>query len=233
SAAEFRKPRPARRLPSPDEVHQRLRQYGQEHVLAWWDQLDDSQRGRLLDDVWSLDLEQLRELYRRRDETYTPPSAERIAPVPVVRLAADDRGARRLGEEALRRGEVAVLLVAGGQGSRLGFDKPKGMFPVSPVTQKSLFRVHAEKVLALQRRFGRPVPFLVMTSPATHVNTEAFFAEHRYFGLPKDEVTFFRQGTMPALDMATGKLLLAGPGELFLSPNGHGGTLTALADSGL
>src|SRR5438132_10116436 len=72
-----------------------------------------------------------------------------------------------------------------------------------------------------------------MTSHATHEETQAFFAEHAYFGLPAEEVSFFRQGTMPALDLATGRLLLDAPGRLFTSPNGHGGTLTAMADSGL
>src|SRR5262249_9454643 len=135
--------------------------------------------------------------------------------------------------EALRRGEVAALVVAGGQGSRLGFEHPKGLYPIGPVSDKSLFQIHAEKVLALQRRHKAAVPFLVMTSPATHAETEQFFSEHSYFGLPVEEVYFFSQGTMPALDLATGRLLLEAPGRLFASPNGHGGTLTALADSGL
>ena len=122
--------------------------------------------------------------------------------------------ARRRGEEALRRGEVAVLLVAGGQGSRLGFEHAKGMYPIGPVSQKSLFQIHAEKVLALSRKYGKPIPLLIMTSPATHDETTAYFAENHNFGLPADDLWFFTQGTMPALDLATGKLLLAGPGEL-------------------
>ena len=149
------------------------------------------------------------------------------------RFAGQSALCPRLGEEALRAGEVAVLVVAGGQGTRLGFDHPKGLFPIGPVSNKSLFQIHAEKVLALRRRYGAAVPLLVMTSQATHAATEAFFAENRYFGLPKEEVHFFRQGTMPALDLATGKLLMEAPGRLFLSPDGHGGTLTALASSGL
>jgi UDP-N-acetylglucosamine/UDP-N-acetylgalactosamine diphosphorylase len=107
------------------------------------------------------------------------------------------------------------------------------MFAIGPVTNKSLFQIHAEKVLALSRRYGKAVPFLVMTSPATHAETEAFFAEHRSFGLDPHEVFFFCQGTMPALDMATGRVLLESRSRLFASPNGHGGTLTALAESGL
>jgi UDP-N-acetylglucosamine/UDP-N-acetylgalactosamine diphosphorylase len=101
------------------------------------------------------------------------------------------------------------------------------------VSGATLFQIHAEKVLALSRKFGKPVPFLVMTSPATHEETVAFFHENKSFGLAEGQVHFFTQGTMPALDETTGKVLLEAPGKLFLSPNGHGGTLTALAESGL
>ena len=123
--------------------------------------------------------------------------------------------------------------MAGGQGSRLGFEHPKGMYAIGPVTGKSLFQIHAEKVLALRHRYGRPVPLLVMTSHTNDAETRAFFQEHGNFGLPDDELIFFTQGTMPAVDLATGKLLMESRGRLFTSPNGHGGTLTALADRGL
>ena len=132
----------------------------------------------------------------------------------------------------MRRGEVAALVVAGGQGTRLGFDKPKGLFPVGPAGE-SLFQLIAGQVADLSRRYGRPLPLLVMTSPATDAETRAFFAASRDFGLAPGQVRFFEQGTMPAVDLATGGLLLEAPGRLALSPNGHGGTLTALADSGL
>ena len=217
----------------PEDLRQGLRQYSQEHTLAWWDRLTDAERRGLVDQLRGLDLEALQKLYTERDTVFAVPAPERIAPIPVIRLGDDSRAARQRGEEALVRGEVAVLLVAGGQGSRLGFEYPKGMFAIGPVSGHSLFQIHAEKVLALRRRYGRPVPFLVMTSPATDAETRSFFAEHGNFGLPTDEVFFFCQGTMPALDMQTGKLLMEGPGKLFTSPNGHGGTLTALADTGL
>jgi UDP-N-acetylglucosamine/UDP-N-acetylgalactosamine diphosphorylase len=209
----------------------RLRGHRQEHVLTGWDGLSLGDRVSLVEQLAGIDFAELEALYRRKDEPHAVlPPRERIAPLPVE---APSDAARAVGEEALRRGEVAALLVAGGQGTRLGFDKPKGMYPVGPVSRMSLFQVHAEKVLALSRKYGKPVPFLVMTSPATHADTEAFFAEHRFFGLPESQVTFFQQGTMPALDLATGRLLLEKPGQVFLGPNGHGGTLTALAESGL
>jgi UDP-N-acetylglucosamine/UDP-N-acetylgalactosamine diphosphorylase len=105
------------------------------------------------------------------------------------------------------------------------------MFPIGPVSRKTLFQIHAEKILALRRRFGVRIPFLVMTSPATEKATEAFFKQHKFFHLAPSDVWFFCQGTMPALDLATGRLLVEPPGRLCLSPNGHGGTITGLFDS--
>jgi UDP-N-acetylglucosamine/UDP-N-acetylgalactosamine diphosphorylase len=217
----------------PDVLRDRLRRFGQEHVLRWWPELADAERDALIAQLQWLDLGQLLQLYAHRDETFQLPPVEAIAPVPVAQLHPGDRATHQLGEEALRRGAVAALVVAGGQGSRLGFEHPKGMFPISPVRNKTLFELHAEKLLALARRYGRPLPLLVMTSPATHDETVANFRAHDHFGLLPAEVTFFCQGTMPALDMATGKLLLEERGRLFASPNGHGGVLLALADMGL
>src|SRR5437588_1148104 len=114
-------------MPSvPADLHERLRHYQQEHVLAWWDQLTEAQQTSLLDQVQALDLDQLCRLYGERDHAYPLPAPETITPIPVVQLgeiAKDDvrsKHIRELGETALRRGEVAALVVAGGQGSRLG-----------------------------------------------------------------------------------------------------------------
>ena len=216
------------------ELRRKLQHYGQEHVLAWWDQLNEDERRQLIEQLLSIDLEQLTQLYAAREHTYRVPDSSRIKPIDIVPADAPDNAAmRQVGEEALRRGEVATLVVAGGQGSRLGFDHPKGMYPIGPISRKSLFQIHAEKVLALGRRYGKQPPFLLMTSPATDAETRQFFAQQAYFGLPGEEVFFFCQGTMPALDLETGKLLLEAPGRLFLSPDGHGGVLTALKKSGL
>jgi UDP-N-acetylglucosamine/UDP-N-acetylgalactosamine diphosphorylase len=218
----------------PADLVARLREHSQDHVLRYWGRLDADQRRQLVADLERVDLAELCTLYERRDQKAVVPAADRIAPLPrpshdAARLAAHGRR----GEEAFRGGEVAFLLVAGGQGTRLDFHRAKGAFPVGPVSHKSLFQIHAEKVLALRRRFGRDFPLLVMTSPATDAETRTFFAEHGHFGLPPDAVWFFCQGTMPALDLATGRLLLEAPGRLFVSPDGHGGCLTALAKSGL
>ena len=215
----------------PDPLDRLLRGRGQEHVLAGWDALLPARRVAFAAELDALDFDDLEALFARRDEAAAVlPPRDRIRPIPVEEPSD---AARATGEAALRRGELAALVVAGGQGSRLGFTQPKGLFPVGPVSGATLFSIHAEKVLALSNRYGKPVPLLVMTSPATHDETVAYFAAERHFGLNPERVHFFTQGTMPALDLATGRLLLEAPGELFLSPNGHGGTLTALADSGL
>jgi UDP-N-acetylglucosamine/UDP-N-acetylgalactosamine diphosphorylase len=132
----------------------------------------------------------------------------------------------------LKAGKVAALLVAGGQGTRLGFDHPKGLYQVGPVSGASLFQILLEKVLATGRRYGVAVPLYLMTSPATHAETLEFLAANDRFGLPESDVHVFCQGTMPAVDAESGRLLLDSPGSLALSPDGHGGMLAALGRSG-
>ena len=218
---------------APAELARRLEAHGQAHLLAGWSSLTAGQREAFFAQLAGVDFAELDRLYARRAEPHARLDPAAVAPVPVEDGAAIGPDSARVGEECLCRGEVAALVVAGGQGSRLGFDKPKGLFPVGPVSGATLFRLHAEKVLALSRRYGAPVPLLVMTSSATTADTRAYFEAEGFFGVPESQVTFFEQGTMPAIDEATGRLLLSGPGELNLSPNGHGGTLTALADTGL
>ncbi len=139
---------------------------------------------------------------------------------------------RRRGNEALAAAEVGVILVAGGQGTRLGFDHPKGMFPIAPLSGRSLFQIHVEKIRAVGRRHGVRVPLYLMTSPATHAETADFLARHERFGLAEDDLQIFCQGTMPAVDAASGRILLEAPGRLAVSPDGHGGMLAAFARSG-
>jgi UDP-N-acetylglucosamine/UDP-N-acetylgalactosamine diphosphorylase len=122
--------------------------------------------------------------------------------------------------------------VAGGQGSRLGFEGPKGCFGVTPVQKKSLFEVFAHRILAAQRRYGVVLPWVLMTSPANDWATREFFESHEFFGLKKDQVFFFSQGMLPATDARTGELLLEAPDRLALSPDGHGGAIKGLLKSG-
>lgn len=139
------------------------------------------------------------------------------------------RAMRERGEQWLRAGKVAVVVVAGGQGSRLGFDAPKGMFPFGPITGKSLYQWFCEQLQVLRIRYAQPIPYAIMTSDATHAETRSFFEQHRYFGLPEDDVQLFQQSSLPAVDIDSQRVLFAAPDQLALSPDGHGGMLTALA----
>ena len=218
----------------PEVIRLTLQQHGQEHVLAWWDRLDEIRRQHLLRDLQRIDFAEVQSLYARREQKESLPERARIQSLPHPSFdQAQAHAFRARGEEALRRGEVAFLVVAGGQGTRLGFNHPKGMFLIGPVSHKSLFQIHAEKILALRQRYQVALPFLIMTSPATDEETRQFFAARQFFGLPQDDIWFFCQGTMPAVDLRTGRLCFEKPGMLCLSPNGHGGTLTGLRDSGL
>ncbi len=219
---------------------QQLVAAGQQHVLYFYDELAPDAREQLDRQLSGVDLHLLHQL---TNNTHAAPDwaamARRATPPPAVRL--EDReaafisaaAARRAGEEVLRAGRAAAILVAGGQGTRLGFDHPKGMFPLGPVSGHALFQILIEKVVATARRYNASVPLYVMTSPATHEETVAYLTAHDRFGLPADDLRVFCQGTMPAVDAATGKLILAAKDSLALAPDGHGGMLEAMNRSGV
>ena len=164
--------------------------------------------------------------------------ARRASPPPAFRLGQpNERGittdqAHQRGQQALAAGQVGVILVAGGQGTRLGSDQPKGMFPVGPVSGASLFQILIEKIIARSRMAGMRIPLYLMTSPATHRETLSYLRANENFGLAQEDLKEFCQGTMPAVDCRAGRLLLSAKHELALSPDGHGGMLRALAGSG-
>ena len=219
-----------------DGLRRRFAEHGQEHVFQFWDALDAAARDRLARQAESIDLAALD---RVREDTarLLAPGSRTLAPAPVVRLperggdASSWRAAVELGDELLASGAVGVMVVAGGQGTRLGFDGPKGTFPIGPVTTRSLFELQAQKIRGVGRRFGRPVPWYVMTSRATDASTRSFFERSDWFGLPKDDVFVFCQGMVPALDF-DGRLLLEQPDRIAEAPDGHGGSIPALAASG-
>lgn len=213
--------------------------HNQQHLLAFWDELNDQQRASLAEQIEAIDFAQLAKLYSGGHDESDGGRIERAAlPGNLVTLESSSDietwgEARKLGEQALAAGRVGVILVAGGQGTRLGFPHPKGMFPVGPVSGNTLFQILVEQVIARSGRSGKPIHYYVMTSDATHDETVAFFEEKNCFGLERQHVHFFKQGNMPAVDRASGKVLLAAKDSIAKSPDGHGGMLQALAKSGL
>ena len=214
------------------EASGKLASCGQEHLLAYWKELSKKERSALLEQIAAIEPEDLRRCSEALGRDGNVPDSSKGKAPKVARL----RGAALLkaiaaGEKELRKGRVAALLVAGGQGSRLGYDGPKGCYPVGPISGAPLFYFHARKILARSIRYGAPIPFYVMTSEANNAATVACFEENDYFGLDPENVFFFTQGMWPGMTK-DGKIILDAPGHIFMSPDGHGGLLAALKRSG-
>ncbi len=221
-----------------DQLFEKLKVHGQEHLVRFWNELSETQRSALADQIERIDFPRIAHLFADRDKASEVVELVDRAGEPAAMRLGDQKNrfspesAIGRGADALTGGRVAVLLVAGGQGTRLGFEHPKGMFPIGPVSKCSIFQIHVEKVVAAARRYGAPVPLYIMVSPATDLETRKFFAENENFGLPETDFRIFCQGTMPAIDDQTGKILLADRGQIALSPDGHGGALAALQAGG-
>ena len=211
---------------------------GQGHVFAFFNELSAEQRQQLLEQAAEIDLAEIAHL----NATLLGQGAAKVdlgdlSPAPYEKLPENGGDlsqwatAKAAGEAALRAGQVAAFTVAGGQGTRLGYDGPKGTFPVTPVKRKTLFQVFAEKISAASRRYGKNIHWFIMTSHVNHAATEAFFVENNFFGLPQTHVHLFRQGRMPAVGF-DGKILLETKSSIAMSPDGHGGSLRALERSG-
>lgn len=214
----------------------------QSHLLAHWDRLTDAQRDALGQEILSIDFASLeREVIggglqgdSRVDWGEVAGRAE--SPEAVRLSTADAEQLQRAdveGAEAIAAGKVAMILVAGGQGTRLGFDQPKGMFPIGPVSGRTLFQMHVDSLRGAMRRFGVSIPLLIMTGPSTDGPTREYFQANGNLGLGPEELIFFEQGTMPAIDAESGRVLMESQGSIALSPDGHGGILRALEQNGL
>ncbi|MDR2850282.1 MAG: UTP--glucose-1-phosphate uridylyltransferase, partial [Verrucomicrobiota bacterium] len=177
-----------------EQAKQVLEKNGQAHVLRCWDGLAAAAREALLAQIEDIDFG---EVARMRKLLKSKAGAVSAAPrpAPVMKWRASDYAvAFAEGENQLRKGRVAVLLVAGGQGSRLGYEGPKGAYGIGPVTGMPLFYFHARKIVRLMRLYGKPVPFYIMTSDVNDAATRACFEDHGYFGLNPADVIFFKQG---------------------------------------
>ena len=221
-----------------DEIRALLENHDQQHVLQFWDEISAEDREHLLGQVQQIDFGQLAELVAGSDHaTDWGALAERAELPPAISLQEFKSGdkfeqADATGRTALRHGNVAMVLTAGGQGSRLGFDHPKGMFPIGPISNRSLYQIMIEHLMARARQFDTRIPLYIMTSPPTHQQSMDYLESHHYFGYDRDDVQLFCQGVMPAVD-DQGKLMLSTKGSLFVSPDGHGGTVDALEKNGI
>ena len=212
---------------------------GQEQILRFAGELTDEELQTFTASLEEIDWEKLpglaAEYVLKRPETNIPEDLTPASYYPASPVTGAEkelyRQAEELGTELLRTGKVCCLTVAGGQGTRLGFDGPKGTYPIGPVTSRTLFEYFAGSIRRAGEKYGHKIPWYIMTSPINREATEKYFRSNGLFGLDEDQVFFFTQGTMPAFGR-DGKLLLASKNSLSLSPDGHGGTLLALRKSG-
>lgn len=216
-----------------------LQAVGQSHVLDTFNALDDAQQNQLLKQIETIDWQEIGRLIDTHVKQSPPfQMPENIEPAPYypakapIKLREKYRKARKLGEQLIHDGKVAAFTVAGGQGTRLGWDAPKGTYPATPITKAPLFGVMADYIRKAQQKWETVIAWYIMTSPANDSATREYFDEHGYFGLEPKNVVMFPQAMMPAFDADSARALMADEANLALSPNGHGGSLKALHTSG-
>ena len=222
-----------------EDIEKLLKKHGQSHLLAFWDKLNADQRASLLEQINCLDLQKIDDWVDKFIENpdfiainpdLAPASSyepETVDPQNQQKYAE----AVRMGKELISRGKVAAFVVAGGQGTRLGFDGPKGDFPISPVKKKTFFQIFTETISAVSARYQTTCPWYIMTSPLNHAETMEIFRANNYYGLGKKNVFIFQQGTLPNFSR-DGKILLTDKNTIACSPDGHGGSIKALYKSG-
>ena len=225
----------------PDKlIVEKVFSHKQEHVFRWWNDLTINEQKTLLNQLRLTDftlLQDFIEKHTKGNKLISPEATTLelpdIIPIPQndsQKALSDEAG--EIGENAIEACTVAVVTVAGGLGTRLGANRPKGTLPISPIMGKSIFQLHAEKIQAMMKKYDTVIPWYIMTSLNNDEMTRNFFEENRYFGLSTDNVSFFTQGVLPVIDLQ-GKLLMDSKSSIVTSPNGHGGTLLALKERGI
>lgn len=222
-----------------EDLKNLLQKHHQSHLLAFWDHLDQVQKQDLLAQLKPLDfakIEQwIRDIINNHDSAplsmdFSPPSSYNPHPKSPEQRRKYSK-AIELGKKLMSAGKVAAFVVAGGQGTRLDFDGPKGDFPIGPVSERTLFHIFADTIKAVSKKYQVACPWYVMTSPLNHDRTMEIFQSNNYYGLDAENVLIFQQGTLPNFDF-DGSILLADKARIASSPDGHGGSLKALHQSG-
>lgn len=211
---------------------------GQSHVFKYFEELNEEEKQSFVDQLKAIPIDELEDLFKQATQEKSSIQETGIVPVlksDVVKLeefSADHGRWYEGGLEAIKAGKIAVITLAGGQGTRLGSSQPKGCFDIGLPSQKSLFQLQAERLLRLGQLTGKSIPWYIMTSGPTHDPTVSFFQSNNFFGLNRDHVHFFQQGVLPALSF-DGKILLQSKGSVALAPDGNGGIYAALRRQGI
>ena len=211
-----------------EKVIEVLRKYGQEHLLLKYEQMNQEERKKLLQQIKQIDFEQILNLYEKTKEVIVE-SKDIIEPISFVdkeKVNVEEKNMLILkGEEKIKNGKLAYVTMAGGQGTRLGHKGPKGTFEL--INGKTLFELICDELKQANKKYGVSIPWYIMTSKENNDATIEFFEEKSYFGYKKEDVFFFKQGELPMIS-AEGKILLDENGFVKEAADGHGGTFESI-----
>ena len=214
-----------------DTAKKILKDNGQEQLLRYYEELDDKRRAELLEDISKINFS----VTDCINQCATDKNLKNIAPINAKNL--DEINANRTeyadeGLKLLRAGKVAAVILAGGQGTRLGFDKPKGMYDIGVTHKLSIFGQLMKNIKEVTDIYGGYFHLFIMTSDINNSDTVTFFKENKYFGYPEDKIHFYVQNKEPVCGL-DGKILLSEKHRIAFSPNGNGGWYSSLVNSGL
>ena len=212
-----------------------LKIYNQEHVIRLLERLDDRKKQELIEQIRKIDFQQLHELYEntKKEIEIKENKIEALSYVDKQKLQKPEKEElEELGEEILRKGEYAVVTMAGGQGTRLGHTGPKGTFKLDVYGKgKYLFEILAENLKEANKKYGKIIPWYIMTSKANNEETQKFLEKHNYFGYDKKSVRLFAQSELPLVD-TEGKVLIGKDMKIKEASDGNGGTYSSLRATG-
>lgn len=213
------------------EAVKKVREYGQEHILQYYEELSEAEKAALLRQIEQTDFSVLAKAAKAGKEqergVITPIPAMKLAEIEEKREAYTSRGI-----ETIRAGKVGAVLLAGGMGTRLGSDDPKGMYNIGLTKDVYIFERIIQNLLDVVEQTGRFIPLFIMTSEKNHEKTTAFLKEKNYFGYAPEYVTFFMQDMAPSSDY-NGKVYMEQKGLMSASPNGNGGWFSSMKRSGV
>lgn len=218
-----------------NEVLKKLEKYNQMHLLKFYNELTVEEQEELLKDIENTDFEEISNIFNNSHKSANNEATNHIIePMETIdkySLAKEDlEKYEKLGEELIKNNKVAVCTMAGGQGSRLGHNGPKGTFVVPLKEPKSIFQIDTEKMLETYQKYGVYINWYIMTSEENDSVTKQYFEDNNYFGYSKEHIKFFKQGQLPLTDFE-GNVLLQTKSKIFKAANGNGGIFKALADN--
>ena len=218
-----------------ETIRKTLKKYSQEHLLNGYERLDESKQKQLLDQIEHTDFELINSLYNNTKKELEVKDVQ-IAPIEYLdkdKLNGYYRSFQETGEKAIRSGKLAAVTMAGGQGTRLGHQGPKGTFDIGLESHKSLFELLSDSLKEQGKKYNVTIPWFIMTSEENNEDTIEFFAKHRYFGYEKDKnIFFFKQGELPMVD-TEGKILIGEDGLIKEAADGHGGIFLSMKKNGI